>query len=64
MTEAGRYRFTAGNEFLGEVARIIPGAVNSDVDLRLRGGHAIRAVVTNDAVVELQLKPGKSRPRS
>ena len=59
MTEAGRYRFTAGNQFLGEVARIILGAVNSDVDLRLRGGHAIRAVVTNDAVVELQLKPGK-----
>ena len=59
VTEGCRYRFTAGNQFLGEVARIIPGAVNSDVDLRLRGGHAIRAVVTNDAVVELQLKPGK-----
>jgi molybdate transport system regulatory protein len=59
VTEGCRYRFTAGNEFPGEVTRIIPGAVNSTVDLRLRGGHAIRAVVTNDAVVELHLKPGK-----
>ena len=59
VTEGCRYRFTAGNQFLGEVTRIIPGAVNSDVDLRVRGGHAMRAVVTNDAVVELQLKPGK-----
>ena len=64
VTEACRYRFTAGNQFLGEVTRIIPGAINSDVDLRLRGGHAMQAVVTNDAVVELQLKPGQVRDRA
>jgi molybdate transport system regulatory protein len=59
VTEAGRYRFTARNQYLGQVATVTPGAVSSEVTLRLSCGHPFTAVVTNAAVVDLQLKAGK-----
>ena len=35
------------------------GAVNSEVAIRLPGGTVVSAVVTNEAVTELQLAAGK-----
>jgi molybdate transport system regulatory protein len=59
VTDAANYRFSARNQFTGEVSRVEKGAVNSEVAIRLPGGAVIWAVVTNDAVSELQLASGK-----
>jgi len=60
LTDASNYRFSARNQFTGQVAQVTKGAVNSEVAIRLRGGTVVSAVVTNEAVAELQLTPGKS----
>jgi molybdate transport system regulatory protein len=59
LTDAGNYRFSARNQFSGEVTQVTKGAVNSEVSIRLLGGNVISAVVTNEAVSELQLAAGK-----
>jgi molybdate transport system regulatory protein len=59
LTDAGNYRFSARNQFAGQVTQVTKGAVNSEVSLRLPGGSVISAVVTNEAVSELQLVAGK-----
>jgi molybdate transport system regulatory protein len=60
VTDAAQYRFSARNQFAGTISDVAKGAVNSEVALRLPGGSVIYAVVTNDAVAELQLAPGQS----
>jgi len=40
------------------VESLIKGAVNSEVGIKLTGGTLVYAVVTNEAVLELGLKPG------
>ena len=60
VTGAPQYRFSARNQFAGTVTQVIKGSVNSEVAIRLTGGSMIYAVVTNDAVAELQLAPGQS----
>jgi molybdate transport system regulatory protein len=59
LTDAGNYRFSARNQFTGQVTQVTKGAVNSEVSIRLPGGSVISAVVTNEAVSELQLVSGK-----
>jgi molybdate transport system regulatory protein len=59
LTDAGNYRFSARNQFTGQVTQVTKGAVNSEVSLRLPGGSVISAIVTNEAVSELQLAAGK-----
>jgi molybdate transport system regulatory protein len=59
LTDAGNYRFSARNQFAGQITQVTKGAVNSEVSLRLPGGNVISAVVTNEAVSELQLVAGK-----
>jgi molybdate transport system regulatory protein len=59
VMDAANYRFSARNQFAGEVTRVEKGAVNSEVAIRLAGGSVISAVVTNEAVSELQLAAGK-----
>jgi molybdate transport system regulatory protein len=51
-------KFSARNQLAGQVSAIQRGAVNSDVAIALRGGSVVHAVITNDAVAELGLKPG------
>jgi molybdate transport system regulatory protein len=60
LTDADHYVFSARNQFSGVVERVTQGAVNSEVALRLPGGTVISAVVTNEAVTELQLAAGKA----
>jgi len=60
VTDAANYRFSARNQYAGEVTRVEKGAVNSEVAIRLPGGTVISAVVTNEAVSELQLAAGKA----
>jgi len=60
LTDAGNYRFSARNQFAGQVTQLIKGAVNSEVTIRLPSGNVISAVVTNEAASELQLASGKA----
>ena len=58
LSGKSQYRFSARNQLKGTVSRIIKGAVNSQVELALPGGLTVFAVVTNDAVSEMQLAEG------
>ena len=60
VTDAGNYRFSARNQYTGKVSQLVKGAVNSEVSIKLPGGTVISAIVTNEAVEELQLASGKS----
>lgn len=59
MSGAPTYRFSARNQLQGTVSAIHAGAVNSQITLKLAGGSTLVAVVTNDAVSALGLKPGE-----
>ena len=54
----GGVKFSARNQLAGVVDSVQKGAVNSDVAIRLAGGALVHAVITNEAVLELGLKPG------
>jgi molybdate transport system regulatory protein len=51
-------KFSARNQLAGTVESLSKGAVNSEVGIKLNGGTLVYAVVTNEAVLELGLKPG------
>jgi molybdate transport system regulatory protein len=50
--------FSARNQLTGTVGDVHKGAVNSEVAIRLPDGTTVFSVVTNEAVLELGLKPG------
>jgi molybdate transport system regulatory protein len=52
-------KISARNAFAGTVDAIKSGAINAEIDIALPGGLHIVATVTNDAVSELGLTPGK-----
>lgn len=54
----GGVKFSARNQLAGVVDSVQKGAVNSDVAIKLAGGSLVHAVITNEAVMELGLKPG------
>jgi len=54
----GSVRFSARNQLAGTVEAVHKGAVNSDICIKLDGGSLVHAVITNEAVLELGLKPG------
>jgi molybdate transport system regulatory protein len=60
MVQAGQSGmcFSARNHLAGTVRQVVKGAVNSEVTLQLPGGTLVFAVITNEAVLELALKPG------
>jgi molybdate transport system regulatory protein len=47
---------SARNHFVGKVARITPGAVNDEVELKLAGGDRLVAIVTHRSVQQLGLR--------
>ncbi len=51
-------RTSARNRLCGTISEIITGAVNSEVILQLAGTRRLTAIVTNEAVKELQLTTG------
>ena len=51
-------KFSARNQLAGTVESLSKGAVNSEVGIKFSGGTLVYAVVTNEAVLELGLKPG------
>jgi molybdate transport system regulatory protein len=60
IVQAGQpdIRFSARNHLAGTVEKVVKGAVNSEVIIKLPGGTPVCAVITNEAVLELALKPG------
>jgi len=53
-------RTSARNALRGIIAEVSPGAVNSEVTLRLGEGLDITAIVTRRSVEDLQLAPGQT----
>jgi molybdate transport system regulatory protein len=51
-------KLSARNVLAGEVARLEPGAVNSEVEIRLPGGTAVVASITKASVSALDLQQG------
>lgn len=58
LTGGEGVRFSARNQLAGVVSALTRGAVNSEVALTLPGGTVVYAVVTNDAIKELDLREG------
>lgn len=48
------------NRLSGQVGRISPGAVNSEVIVQLAGGGSLCAICDNDSIASLQLQPGSA----
>ncbi|HEX4377475.1 MAG TPA: TOBE domain-containing protein [Steroidobacteraceae bacterium] len=58
LTPEANPRISARNRLRGTVATIVPGAVNAEVKLSLPGERVLTAVITMEALEELQLEPG------
>lgn len=58
LTGDANVRFSARNQFAGKVTSVSKGAINAEVAIELPGGTVVHAVITNQAVLELGLKPG------
>jgi molybdate transport system regulatory protein len=52
-------RFSARNRLAGTIARVVNGAVNTEVVLDLPGGGSVAAIITNDSCAALELAVGK-----
>ena len=57
MTDASGTKFSARNHLAGTVQQVEKGAINSEITIKLNGGTLVYAVITNEAVMELGLKP-------
>ncbi len=53
-------RISARNALAGTVTKVTRGAVNAEVDLSLKGGGDVVAVITNSSADSLGLKEGKA----
>jgi molybdate transport system regulatory protein len=53
-------KISARNVLAGTVTKVTKGAVNAEVNLALKGGESIVAVITNTSVDSLGLKEGKA----
>jgi len=58
LSPDAKLRISARNRLTGVVAAVIPGAVNCEVKLQLAGTRVLTAIVTTDALNELQLVKG------
>ena len=58
VTDDSGVKLSARNQLAGTVQHIEKGAINSEIGIKLVGGTLVYAVITNEAVMELGLKPG------
>ncbi|PJR64612.1 MULTISPECIES: TOBE domain-containing protein [Raoultella] len=57
-TEDCGLKFSARNQFAGEISKVTPGAVNATVHVKTDAGFEIVSVITNESCEELQLAIG------
>ena len=57
VTDDSGVKLSARNQLAGTVQHIEKGAINSEIAIKLPGGTVVYAVITNEAVMELGLKP-------
>ena len=57
VTDDSGVKLSARNQLAGTVQHIEKGAINSELAIKLTGGTVVYAVITNEAVMELGLKP-------
>jgi molybdate transport system regulatory protein len=57
LPAASGLRLSARNQLTGKVAKIVPGAINTEVTVTLPAGGNIVATITNDSVGNLGLAP-------
>lgn len=57
-TDLHAARISARNLFCGTVSKLLPGAVNAEVDIAIGGGNVISAVITNESATRLELTEG------
>lgn len=53
-------KLSARNRLAGTVGRLTPGAVNTEVVIKLKGGNSVAAIITNAAAKELKLAEGRA----
>lgn len=53
--DTGGYKFSARNQISGRVAKVTPGAVNTEIELDAGAGVRIIAIVTNPSAASLEL---------
>jgi len=53
-------RYSARNHLNGSVSELKTGAVNSEVVIKLAGGSEVKAIITNDAVIDFGLAVGSA----
>jgi molybdate transport system regulatory protein len=59
MTAGQGARLSARNQLTGQVTRVQPGAVNSEVVIELPGGGSVAAIITNESCTALNLTQGQ-----
>ena len=52
-------KISARNVLKGRIVRIVPGAVNTEIEIELAGGEKIVSVITKASVESLGLAVGK-----
>ncbi|MDD2761317.1 MAG: TOBE domain-containing protein [Methylomonas sp.] len=60
VTDFGGYKLSARNQLPGTITAVKPGAVNSEIDIELKGGDKLAATITNDSVETLGLSKGQA----
>ncbi len=58
LTGAADMRFSSRNQLNGTVETVAKGGINSEVRIALPGGSKVSAIVTNQAILDLGLRPG------
>lgn len=56
----GNARYSARNQLTGTIARVQPGAVNTEVVIDLAGGTTVAAIVTSESCQAMELTVGKT----
>ncbi|MGH8232037.1 MAG: TOBE domain-containing protein, partial [Steroidobacteraceae bacterium] len=51
-------RISARNQLRGTITKLIPGSVNAEVKIRLPGNRILTAIVTLEALKDLELVEG------
>jgi molybdate transport system regulatory protein len=54
-----KVKMSARNILCGTIGKVIEGAVNTEVELKLPGGSILTAIITNESTHSLELKAGE-----